>query len=59
MFYVYNDSTGQFAANDSKGQHDGKTVSSPINAKSFFTRGEASEYSQNFGPDWRVTNGED
>jgi len=54
MFYLINDVTGEYAHRDSRGQHDDKTTTNLADAASFDTFGEASDYSQNFGPDWRV-----
>lgn len=54
MFYLYNERSCFYAHRDSKGQHDGLTTVKLIDAATFETFGKASEYSQNFGPDWIV-----
>lgn len=55
MFYIENQTNGLLAHKDSKGQHDNKTTNSCLNAISFYTYGEASDYSQNFNDLWTVT----
>ncbi|WP_164822749.1 hypothetical protein [Sinorhizobium meliloti] len=54
MFYLINDRTGEWAHKDSIGEHDGKTTKDYLEAACFEDYSEASDYSQNFGPDWRV-----
>lgn len=54
MYYLINDRTGEWAHKDSIGEHDGLTTRNDREAAVFESYGEASEYSQNFGPDWRV-----
>ena len=53
MFYLEN-SNGKLAHKDSKGEHDGLVTENVADAASFATWGEASDYGQNFGPDWDV-----
>lgn len=52
--YLHNQATGQYAHQSSIGEHDGLTTNDLREAACFDTWGEASEYSQNFGPDWFV-----
>lgn len=54
MFYLYNERSCLYAHRDSKGQHDGLTTANLADAATFDTFGQASDYSQNFGPDWIV-----
>lgn len=54
LYYLVNDRTGEFAHRESVGEHDGKTTSTLTEAASFEEYSEASEFSQNFGADWRV-----
>lgn len=54
IFFIVNDETGEYAAEDSFGEHDGKRTSDLRGAKSFDTRAAAYDFSQNFGPAWRV-----
>ncbi|WP_164885786.1 hypothetical protein [Paenirhodobacter populi] len=53
-YYLRNEVSGTYAHRDSIGQHDGLTTTDLDNAARFDTWGEASDYSQNFGPDWSV-----
>lgn len=53
-FVIENTLTGELAAEDCEGQHDGKFTMDANNARIFDTRGEASDFAQNFGPDWCV-----
>lgn len=54
MAYLINELTGELAHKDSVGEHDGKVTKDFADAACFDDYGAASEYSQNFGPDWRV-----
>lgn len=51
MFYLRNETTDELAHKDSRGQHDGLVTKEFKDAAKFSTGGEASDYSQNFGPD--------
>jgi hypothetical protein len=54
MFVLTNRKTRMHARFDSIGEHDGKVTDDVGSAKEFDTFGEASEFSQNFGDDWKV-----
>jgi len=53
-FVIENTVTGQLARQDCTGEHDGKFTNDAKLAAFFDTRGEASDFCQNFGPDWNV-----
>lgn len=54
LLYIRNQTTGKFARHDSVGEHDGKLTEDLSDAKSFEHYRDASDYSQNFGPDFSV-----
>lgn len=54
MIYLINDSTGKYADKACTGEHNVKPVDSIVDAKAFDDQNEAWEFSQNFGPDWRL-----
>ncbi len=53
-FYLINEVTDMLAHRDSRGEHDGKITEHCAEAARFDSWGDASDYGQNFGPDWRV-----
>lgn len=53
-YVIENTKTGQLAADDCEGEHDGKFTMHASEARLFVSRGEASDFAQNFGPDWGV-----
>lgn len=54
MFYLIHAPTDQFAHELATGEHDAAMTNRTTDAKAFNSWGEASDFSQNFGPDWRV-----
>lgn len=54
MFYIENDYTGMFADARCTGEHNVIPTANPAEARAFDTWGEASNFSQNFGPDWNI-----
>lgn len=58
MFYLANYQANKWAHRDSSGEHDGLVTERMADAACFDTFAEASEYSQNFGPDWSVWGGQ-
>lgn len=53
-FLIENTDTGQMAAEGCIGEHDGMFTNDARKAITFDTRGEASDFCQNFGPNWQV-----
>jgi hypothetical protein len=53
-YLIENAQTGQLAAQDCQGEHDGRFTNDANEARIFDTRGQASDFAQNFGPDWSV-----
>jgi hypothetical protein len=54
MFYLVHSPSGQLAHNLATGEHDAAKTNRTTEAKAFDTFGEASDYGQNFGPDWHI-----
>ncbi|WP_176538943.1 hypothetical protein [Rhizobium sp. J15] len=54
MYVLLNEKTRKFAHKDSIGEHDGLVTDREEDAAQFEDWGDASDYSQNFGPDWIV-----
>jgi hypothetical protein len=54
MHYLRHIQSDQLANRDCTGEHDVRPVDSCLEAAAFDTWGEASDFSQNFGPDWTV-----
>lgn len=53
-YLIENTLTGQLAAQDCTGGHDGRFTMDAREALAFTSRGEASDFAQNFGPAWNV-----
>ena len=53
-FFLKNERTEHFARHDSDGEHDQRTTPDINLAACFETRGAASAFAQNFGPDWQI-----
>ena len=54
LFFIENTDTGLLAAEGCTGEHDGRFTDDARRAAAFDTRGEASDFCQNFGPSWQV-----
>lgn len=54
MFYIVHVPSGHLANEGCTGEHDVKPTASFTDAVAFDTWGDASDFSQNFGPDWSV-----
>lgn len=59
MIYLVHVPTGRLANKGCTGEHNVIPTASFIDALAFETYREASEFSQNFGPDWNVADDED
>jgi hypothetical protein len=53
-FYLQHEPSGLLAHKLSTGEHDHAKVNHPSDAARFDTWGAASDFSQNFGPDWQI-----
>lgn len=54
MFYIQHRDSGRLADKNCTGEHDVEPVDNCSDAKSFATLAEASDFEQNFGPDWWI-----
>lgn len=54
MFYLVHIPTGRLANQGCTGEHDARATASFSDALGFSSWGDASDFSQNFGPDWTV-----
>ena len=54
MFYLVHVPSGMLAHNLATGELDAAMTNRNSDAKAFDTFGAASDYGQNFGPDWEV-----
>lgn len=54
MFYIKHSHTGMLADSRCTGEHNAIQTANPSEAKAFETWGDASEFNQNFGPDWEI-----
>ena len=54
MFYIEHEDTAKLVAVGSTGEHDVKETDAVAQAIAFDSRGDANDFSQNFGPSWNV-----